>query len=118
MVALSLLMVVVASSIWCITPTDPAEVSERGELSAVRGAGTMPPIDVGEAINITANNETIKGFISQKFCAESEECAGSARSELHIHHSPNHLQTLEGRLSGTSIGLQTSVSRLSSGRSI
>jgi len=65
--ALSLLMVMVVSSIGCITPTDPAE---GGQLSAVRGAlGTMPLIDAGEAINITANNETIKEFLSQKFTA-------------------------------------------------
>ena len=52
--ALSLLMVMVASSIGCITPTDPAE---GGQLSAVRETlGTMPLIDAGEAINITANN--------------------------------------------------------------
>ena len=65
-VALSILMVMVVSS-GCITPTDPVE---RGQLSAVRETlGTMPMIDAGEAINITANNETIKEFLSQKFTA-------------------------------------------------
>ncbi len=64
-VALSLLMVVVVSSLGCIASTDPME---GGQLSAVRGTlGTMPLIDVGEAINITANNDTIKEFISRKF---------------------------------------------------
>ena len=67
MVALSLLIVVVVSSIGCITPTDPAE---RGQLSAVRETlGTMPLIDASEAINITANNDTIEEFLSQKFTA-------------------------------------------------
>jgi len=59
-------MVMVVSS-GCITPTDPVE---GGQLSAVRETlGTMPMIDAGEAINITANNETIKEFLSQKFTA-------------------------------------------------
>jgi hypothetical protein len=41
-------------------------VRRGGQLSAVREAlGTMPLIDAGEAINITANNETIKRFLSQ-----------------------------------------------------
>jgi hypothetical protein len=66
-VALSLLIVVVVSLIGCITSTDPAE---SGQLSAVRETlGTMPLIDAGEAINSTANNNTIKEFISQKFTA-------------------------------------------------
>ena len=66
-VALSILIVVVVSSIGCITPTDPAG---SGQLSAVREAlGTMPLIDAGEAINTTVNNDTIKEFISQKFTA-------------------------------------------------
>ncbi len=66
-VALSLLLAMVVSSTGCIAPTDPAE---GGQLSAVRDAlGTMPLIDAGEAINITANNETIKEFLSQKFTA-------------------------------------------------
>ncbi|MEA1895560.1 MAG: hypothetical protein U9N36_10255 [Euryarchaeota archaeon] len=66
-VALSLLIVVVVSSIGCITPIDPAE---SGQLSAVREAlGTMPLIDAGEAINTTANNDMIKEFIGQKFTA-------------------------------------------------
>jgi len=70
MVALSLLMVMVVSSTGCISPTDPAGAAERSQLSAVRETlGTMPLIDAGEAINITANNETIKEFLSQKFTA-------------------------------------------------
>jgi len=68
--ALYLLMVMVVSSIGCITPTDPAGGAERVHLSAVRETlGTMPLIDAGEAINITTNNETIKEFLSQKFTA-------------------------------------------------
>ena len=70
MVFLYLLTVMVVSSIGCITPTDPAGGAERIQLSAVREAlGTMPLIDAGEAINITANNETIKEFLSRKFTA-------------------------------------------------
>ena len=47
--------------IGCITPTDPAEDVGRGGSCLWSGAlGTMPLIDAGEAINITANNETIK----------------------------------------------------------
>ena len=63
--AISLLMVMVVISIGCITSTDPSGGAER----VLGTLGTMPLIDAGEAVNITANNETIKGFLSQKFTA-------------------------------------------------
>ncbi len=69
-VTISLLAMVVVSSIGCIAPTDPAGDLERSQLYAVRESlGTMPLIDAGEAVNITANNETIKEFLDRKFAA-------------------------------------------------
>ena len=63
-------MMMVVSSIGCITPMDPAGGAEKVQLSAVRETlGTMPLIDASEAVNITPNNETIKEFLSQKFTA-------------------------------------------------
>ena len=69
-VTISLLAMVVVSSVGCITPTDPAGGAGQSQLSAVRATlGTMPLIDASEAVNITANNETIKEFLNQKFAA-------------------------------------------------
>ena len=111
MVALSILMVMVVSS-GCITPTDPVE---QGQLSAVRETlGTMPMIDASEAINITANNETIKEFLSQKFTAPNRR---SVQAVL-VQNSTYTITKPSADPGGSSIGLQTSVSHLSSGRSI
>ena len=78
----------------------------------------MPLIDIGEAINIAANNETIKEFLSRKFIAPNRRSVQVALVQNSTYTITKPSEDRADCLSGAPIDLQTSVSRLPSGRSI